>query len=456
MQRFAAGAGLCAAMLTTVPLAAQGFAINEWNACSMGRGGTAVARACPGGLTGWFNPAAIGGQPGTQLTAGLLLVRPSGSFTHEQTGERTSLESFVAPLPYAHLTRSLARSLGVGLSVTAPYRLETRWPTTFEGRFAGYHSSLLAVYVQPAVGYDLLDLLRVGLGIDVVFADVELRQRADLARATVLPGLTFANLGIPLNTEFADVTLAADGTGVGFNLGAQLTLWPTVVVGVSYLHHVTVDFQGDARFRRLATGLVLPDDNPITGVVTAVDDLVASQFTGTGPLTDGPAGTTITLPQQLRAGLAWDATPALAIFAEYHRQGWSRFDQIDIDFANPSTPDRTLVQAFRDSHGVRLGAEYAVAADTRLRAGYIWHSAATPDATVTPLLPEATRNAVSGGASFALTESVRGHVALEVVRQADRRGRVLDAPPGVDGATLNVGLYEVTALLLATSVTYTF
>lgn len=65
-----------------------------------------------------------------------------------------------------------------------------------------------------------------------------------------------------------------------------------------------------------------------------------------------------------------------------------------------------------------------------LRTGYLHHEAAAPDETVTPLLPEGSRNEVSAGIGFQITEKLRANIGYQFIKQNDCRGRLRERLPG--------------------------
>jgi len=428
---------------------AQGFSVNEHDACSMGRGGATVARPCRGGAAAWFNPAGLVGEPGIQAMAGLTLIKPMGGFTDDVSSQRTDLDDILALVPNVYARWGLKPNLALGLSLTVPYGLDIKWPTSFDGRFAAYNASLRSIYIQPTIAYDLMGILSVGGGLDFVIGTVDLKQRIDA-------GETLGELGIPLFTDFANADLSASGTGVGFNLGAQVKFWERLMFGVRYLHKVKIHYEGDAVFTQIQTGIVFPANSVPGAGPVPLDAVLAPQFESDGLLGSGTAETNITMPSQWQFGLAWNVTDPLTLFGDYHRQNWNVFDVLTLDFTNPATPDIVLVENYENTHGVRLGGEYAVSEATRLRAGWLWHSAAAPAATVTPLLPEGERQEFTAGVGFRLFGQLGADVAYQYLRQVKRRGRIVEAPVGVPGATLNSGLYEFTAHLFGVNLTYSF
>lgn len=456
-----AGAALALA-LATGGLSAQGFSVNEHGACQMARGGTGTASPCDDGSAILFNPAALAGTEGVTLTAGGVLLETFGEFTSDFTRAETELQNDPIPVPHLYATWGATDRLGLGLGVYVPYGLETKWPTgDFEGRFSGYDNALQSIYVQPTVAYRLTDRISVGGGPTIVIGSVELMQRLDLSQQQVGGGVTFGELGVPFHTDFADARLEATGaTGIGGNFGVQVEASDRVRLGARYTLPVELEYEGEAVFEQILTDLVVPTDLPLGGgqvipAGTRIDQLVAPQFQPGGALADQGVTTTITMPDQLMAGVAVDATEAVTLLADWHWQDWSDFGVIPLDFE--VAPDEERVENYEDTHTIRLGAEAEATRSLTLRAGYVYHGAAAPDEVVTPLLPEAERNEFTAGLGWKPTEGFEVNLAYQHIAQADRRGRVVEPPPGELPTTdLNSGVYSFGAHLFSSTFTLHF
>src|SRR5260370_1454677 len=206
-------------------IGAQGFGIYEHNTCTMGRGGVAAGTPCADGSAIFFSPAGLAGLSGIHLSGGVTLIQAKGGFTDDLLRQHTDLDNPVIPVPAGFLTYAVSPKVTAGIGVYAPYGLETRWPTAgFPGRFFGYDTKVKSIYVQPTVGIQVNDWLKVGLGVAYIHSTVELHQRVDLSTQNV-PGepFTFAALGIPTGTDFADGALTASGNGVAGKIGALIT-----------------------------------------------------------------------------------------------------------------------------------------------------------------------------------------------------------------------------------------
>ena len=431
MRRFqvwSAVGGALALVLATNSLRAQGYSVNEHSACAMGRAGTATASPCHDGSAMFFNPAGLAdwkaGQ--TTITGGGTLIVPRGGFTADATGLDDRLKHAAYPVPAVYLTRGLTDKFAAGLGLFAPYGLTTEWPTTASGRFLGYRSHISAVYLQPTVAYKLGKYVQLGVGFDVNFMAVELRQRVDLAdqllpvSSGAPPGTTFGNIGIPSGTDFADAKLNAKGTGVGYHVGVIIRATPQLSFGARYLSRQKVTFDnGDVKIAQVATGILMPAGNPL-GVPegTPLDAVLASQFQPGGPLVDQGATTILRMPEQLSFGVAYKPIEKLQVLGDFTMTNWKVFETLPLNFE--ILPDQTLIEDYRRSYAYRIGAEYALGPTTAIRAGYLNHTAAAPSKTVTPNLPEGPRAEFTVGFGTQLTRGLQLDLAYHLSGRARR------------------------------------
>jgi long-chain fatty acid transport protein len=434
---------------------AQGFSIYEQGACTMGRAGATVADPCEDGSGIYFNPAGLTGRPGLTLSAGATAVLVGGDFKSDRTGETWDLQNDPIFVPHLYANYGLDDQLSIALGAYVPYGLGTEWPTgDFPGRFLGYDNSLEAIYVQPTLAYRITDRISIGAGPILAISTVELNQQLDLSTVEAAEGTTFGQLGIPLQTSFADANLEGHGLGFGGNIGIQVKATDWLDVGARFMTPITVDYDGTGSFSQVETGIELPPDNPLGAPAGfPLDAIIASQFAPDSTLDAQDISTEITLPMQIVAGVKVQATPQLQVLLDYQFTGWSSFDVIPLDFENDEL-DSEQIEDYENTNAVRLGVEYELNESLRLRAGYLFNEAAAPEATVTPLLPEADRNHLTAGLGWRIVPNVEVNVAYQYINQNDRRGRVRDAPEGEEPtAALNSGLYTFTGHLIGTTLT---
>jgi long-chain fatty acid transport protein len=432
----------------------------------MGRAGVGTPRPCGDGSAIFYNPAGIGGL-GTVLSLGVTGIYAYGSFEADYTGEKTDLDNPIVPVPHGYLTYGITPKITAGIGVFVPYGLGTVWPETFEGRFNGYDNDLRSIYIQPTLGFKVNDMVSIGAGFDFVLGSVKLTQRADLSEQTV-PGqpITFANLGIPFHTDFADGKLeASNAAGFGGNFGVLIEPTSSVSIGARYITRVKLDYEGTVAFTQVNNGLVLPPDNPIALALPGVDptqplpvDLLVTSldlFGEDGLLGPQAATTSITMPDQISVGVAWSPVPQFAIMGEWQWVRWALFDTLSVDFERAT--DRTLVENYQNTNGFRFGVEWLPRETFTLRGGYLYHQGAAPPETVTPLLPEGTRNEFTLGAGLRLNDVFSIDLAYQNIRQDKRRGRVREPESGeAPTIELNSGLYTFNAHLFGVTLVASF
>ncbi|HYU89987.1 MAG TPA: outer membrane protein transport protein [Gemmatimonadales bacterium] len=454
-------------------LGAQGFGIYEQGTCAMGRAGTGVAAPCADGSAIFFNPAGLAGLTGGRATIGVTLLDVQGGFTDDVSRQKSSLDDPLLAIPQVYAAYGVTPKLGVGIGLFAPYGLQTRWPLTFDGRFAGYDNILRSVYIQPTVAYQVTPWLSLGGGLDIVLGKVELNQRLDLADAPVpttlgVPaGTIFGQFGIAPGTDFADAHLEASKTTVTAHWGGIIKINDKLSIGGRYLMHATFDYEGTAEFSQVLTNLVIPATITVGAFTipagTPVDALLAAPVTSGGldlfntVLTAQTVTTQITNPEQLILGFAYQPRKDWRLFVDYQFTRWGkRFETVNIDFANPVL-NRVLHEDYENTNGIRLAAEWAKDAKWTFRGGYLRHQGAAPDQTVTPLLPEGSRNEFTGGFTVKLSPGFSADVAYQYIKQNDRRGRTREALFNQAPTTLlNHGVYDFHAHLFGVSLGYAF
>jgi len=93
---------------------------------------------------------------------------------------------------------------------------------------------------------------------------------------------------------------------------------------------------------------------------------------------------------------------------------------------------------------------------TTLRGGFVANTAAAPDETVTPNLPEAARVQLAAGLGQALTNKLRLDVYYLHLFQEDRRGRTTDGGLAVPTTAVNNGMYSFHANLFGAALVLRF
>jgi long-chain fatty acid transport protein len=373
-------------------------------------------------------------QTGRVLSVGANTVLTNGTFQNNTTLLTSDLETGAIPVPSGFFNRPIGDKFAVGLGVYVPFGLATEWDAnTAQGRFYSFRTNLLKANLQPTVAARFGPLM-LGAGLNISYLTVRLERRLDLS-TTPVPGqpITFGQLGIPYETDFASSTTEGSDWGLGYNVGALLEVTKRIHVGARYLSRQKFsDDNGTATFAQVPTGLVLTPGNPLGAPGgTPVDALIAPLFATTGPLSAQSASTQIRIPEIVAFGFSVMPVKQLNLMADAEYTNWAVFTEVPITYEKLGT--QTLEENFQSTWTYRVGGEYAFgdAHDVRLRGGWLYNEAAAPDETVTPALPESDRNVFSVGMGFRLGPVVTCNLGYMYVNQADRLGRSRDVNDGI-------------------------
>jgi long-chain fatty acid transport protein len=160
------GAAAVAALLGVgSEAAASGYAIREQSAVGQGTSfAGATARADDPSFL-FFNPAALAYLPGYQAAIVGSYIRPEsrvddgvatrnallgGSRIFGSDGGDAGVNAFV---PATYATAQLSPEWAVGLAVTAPFGLVTKYDNDFIGRYHALTSTLRTINLAPTVSY---------------------------------------------------------------------------------------------------------------------------------------------------------------------------------------------------------------------------------------------------------------------------------------------------------------
>jgi long-chain fatty acid transport protein len=435
---------------------AQGFGISEIGSCAVGRGFAVTGSPCGDASTIFWNPAAAAELTGKSIGVGASAIDVKGAFRQDSTGHRypTNLEPALVPDAFASMR--IGRG-AVGFGIYAPYGLASQWYDDFPGRFFALHVSLQTVYFQPNIAYQLNDHWSIGGGPVIGHSTVKLTQRVDLSEQVAAPGVTFGQLGVAAQTDFATAHLAGSDNAFGYNLGihGRYGSWS---VGARYLSSLSFNYS-DARasFDQIATGLTLPTGNPVNPAAPVpLDAVLSAQFAPGGPLVRQRASSMIDHPWQLQAGLGYSGFANTKLSADITRIGWSAFATQPIAFHGPAaSSSRVLPEDFHDSWSYRFGAERSFNTVTG-RIGYSYAESPAPDGTVTPALPDMNRRNFSVGFGLPVAGPFRLDAAYLHLDTSGRRGRIAEPAPSQSPLDLNTGTYDLRADVFSAGVNVNF
>ena len=227
---FLVGSVIASSLLMTPALMGAGFQLQQRSATGQGRAFSGEAAYAEDASVLASNPAAmimLGGE--WNYSAGVVIVDvesevngfgPFGGLSDGSSGGT----SFI-PLVYG--TKRVNENLVVGLGAFSTYGLVTDYSTSFADQSATDRSEIITVNVNPSFAYRLNDVVTIGAGFNILYAEGTLTSRT--------PG--------GFGTLFR---LDGDDVGFGYNVGALFEVSDRINIGVHYRSKVDIELEGDA------------------------------------------------------------------------------------------------------------------------------------------------------------------------------------------------------------------
>ena len=336
----------------------SGYGVFTQGASALGLADSVVAHT-DGPYTLFFNPALMNKLPGTQVEVGTTLLLPYRSYTAPDGSTASTQDTVFTPSTF-YLTHTFNDKISAGLAVFNPFGLGTDWGSNWGGAYGGRYiatkSELTTWDINPEVSYRILPALSVAAGLDIVLLNATLENKN--------PSTSY---GSPTRFDVAQ-KFTGSGNGVGYNFGLSLELPYDISFGASYRSQVTIDVNGDF------SADILP------------------QSVG--------GKTTVKLPQQVFAGVAYKPTDRIALEAGMRWEDWSSFQQLQIQFTpnifglpSPSPSPRD----WHSTYAFNLGGKFKINDTFSLMAGYLHGWNPVPDSTFDPSIPDSDTNLYTFG-----------------------------------------------------------
>lgn len=387
------------AMLLAAPSAqAAGFYVGTHDARATGMA-TAMTADVADPSAALYNPAGLAQGPGLHVRLGDTLVIPA--FTVKLSRGDNTTKQIPVPPPHFYVSYGLSEDASVGLGFFVPFGLALEWSENWQGRYQSTHGSMLNYFINPEVAYRLMQRVRVGAGVQIV------RSTLDLNKA------------ISLLDSDATLQIGGSAWGVGGNLGLQVTVlekssgFGQLNFGAAYRSTVTLAYR-DAR---------------------AHFDGVTPEFAS--QLKDQSVSSSLTLPQILAMGLAWQyGGLRLGLDVEY--TGWQSVGEMKMEFADPAL-STTIAKRYHHTWNVHLGGELAVHEYVRVRLGAMYDPTPSPKETLSPDLPDATRIGLAAGVGLRIS-GFEADLGYQRVIMLDTESTYAPLPGTYGGSADVVGL----------------
>ncbi len=320
---------------------ASGYAIFTQGASPLGQADAVVAHG-DGPSAVFFNPALISKLPGTQVEIGTTLIFPHREFTDPGGATTTTKDTLFYPSTF-YLTHAFNDRISAGLGVFNPFGLGTDWGGDWEGRYIATNSELRTFNINPVAAYRITPSLSVAAGMDIVLLDATLESKVP---STVL--------GIPGRSFDVAQKFSGSGLGLGYNFGAYYEMTERLSLGASYRSQVRIGVDGDLSLS------------------------ISPQSVG--------GSTSITLPQQVFAGVAYRPVDRLTVEAGMRWEDWASFKELRIAIAGQ--PPAVSPRDWHGTYAVNVGGKYRLNDTFSLMAGYLYGWNPVLDSTFEPAIPD--------------------------------------------------------------------
>jgi len=375
-------------LLPTTPALAAGYGLREHSTEAMGEAyaGAAATASDAGFLS--YNPAAAAGTQGGDFALSAVSIMPgsSANYTTALTAAGTPAGGNAKPkdfirnaiIPDIAIRQRLDDRWSVGVSVSVPWGLSTRYPDGWAGRYHALGSKLTTIDIAPVVAYDLAPGFTIAGGLQAQYAKGTLSSAVDIGTL----GALFSVPGSVPGGMDGSTVINASGWGYGYVLGARAQLDDGWTLGISYRSAVHHTLSGTWNFTLDNFGLGAAIRNATT------------------ILSNTSAKAKLTTPAELQFGLRKQFMERWTLLATADWTDWSSFKNLTAVAGNPAQPNDVTITDWKGSWMMSLGAEYAASDDITLRLGAALDQTPVPSATLAPRIPDADRTWVAAGVTW--------------------------------------------------------
>jgi long-chain fatty acid transport protein len=350
----------------------------------------------------YFNPAGMARGKGIDVQAGVTLIAPKFTYT-SLSGEETSTNFGVLPPVHAYVAAGVLDQLTVGVGFFTPFGSTLSWPDDWVGRRQITSIALRTFDINPSAAFRV-GPVRIGAGLQLMRSTVRIQRQ------------------IAFGENEGSTDLGGGTWGVGGNVGAMVDAIPDkLMFGIHYRSAVKLKYDGLADFE---------------GVPAPLQQQIYDQRVETA----------ILLPDTLQMGVGFRPIKPLLLAADVVWYGWSNFRSIDLTFPDDAggSLNSSRPKAFKNVANYHLGAEGEIDESWKVRGGLVYDPSPSPDNTLTPDSPDATRINFALGGGYTHKSGVFVDVGYRFVLLLKRDSTVPELP----------GEYHGIANLLSATVGY--
>lgn len=359
----------------------------------------------------YFNPGALPMLNKTfSANVGASFITSNVAFQNQKNAYNASTENPMGTPLELYANYILKEKISVGLGVYTPFGSAVKWQDDWAGRYLIQSIQLRSIFIQPTVGYKVLDNLGIGVGFVYCTGNVGLKRA----------------LPVPVGNNTEVVELNGKATGIGANFGIHFSPIENLNLGLTFKTKIDMKAEGaDATF--------------------TVPASLASNFPAANKFS-----TKLPLPGSVNFGASYALNEKLTLAMELNFVDWAAYDSLIFDFETNTAglADSRNPRHYESTVAFRLGADYKVTDQISARAGAYYDPSPIPDNFFAPETPNANNIGLSCGGSYSPIEKLSVDVSFLYILGLERESYYSPANFG--------GNYKSAAVIPGIGLTYQF
>jgi long-chain fatty acid transport protein len=438
--------------LVSFTFAQTGTRLVDFNAKSLGRGGTNIGIFDSPELM-MTNPAGISFLNASTIDADFSLMFPALQFKNNLND--TKGESNIFPLPALSFVKKYQESpwsWGAGFFTAGGMGADFKLNHALYGtELQTYHSKLASMQGGLSVAYKFSDNFSAGVSAHLVYSMLEFGMPyaldPSIMKGVVNPsnGMTFGQLfaGGFGYTEVVAASKMSDLVGIGFNgkIGFAYKINEKLSFGLSYTMPTSLTYKNGKASMDMTAQMNDAFGKDVQRYLTLnpgwtpqqAQAAVMAEFSGMGiDLSKGVQANydlnlNLKFPQSIGFGTSYSASDNFKLALDVEWINWANaFDKMTIKLSNGVNPNINTMLGnsgsfnldfpmnWKNAVVVKVGGEYKVIDDLTLRLGYAYGNNPVPESTIFPVFPAIVENHLMIGASYRVSNPLTLHAAIEM------------------------------------------
>lgn len=397
---------------------ASAFQLYEDSAAAMGRAYAGSTTAGGDVSVVANNPAAMSDLKGTYFQADVTAINFGTTFSgtaHDALGRPINGNGggdagTTMPVPAFFFATQLGDKWHVGAAFTVPFGFQTEYNNNWIGRYNALKSKFTSLDGTLSVSYDVTDNFAIGVSgiaqktsaeltsaINYNAVGLGLVQQA-VAGGAISPAVAQAlakqvGLAIPPGSD-GIARIKGDDWAYGWQVGMLWRATANDKFALNYRSKISHTLESTANFTVPSNVQSVLSNPTVAALLAGAGGVPFTHTDGTAPFTTPAVATASYWHQEEKFGLGADVAWTK----------WDSFKNLTVYYANPAQPTTSEAFNWKNSWYVSIGGEYYANDKLTLRAGIALDTTPTQTATRDPRVPDATRQLVSFGAGYKVTE----------------------------------------------------